>query len=559
MTARPLLPRARPAPLLGLLALALAAAPALADVVKLRNGAEIRGEVLRDDAEGVVVRTSGGKVSLPRKEVASVERESPGATLVVRARQALTQGRVTRAKVLLERAKGEKDAGAAREAGRLLEELERAPAPAPEVRPGQRGGPAAPKDPFDIPEEEALFRELEREAQTSKAARSELLGRLAARGRERYDQKQLKEAVGDARRARALAAQLSLPEATQNNLRDLENAARLVLARRALRQRDSALALAAAEPVAGAAKDLPRPYALAAHYLYGRALEASNRVREGEASYRRAIDRDLGASGHLMTYRELARLASVGVPIDEHSPGVGKGWSWIETNHFAILHQLSADAELGNRFEGWHAAVCERLGLRNKLPRDLERIPVFIYADEAGYRHSAGARAWTAGHAQRMASSFDDDDEARAVYFYPSPRFEEVARHEIAHVLVWDALGDPLLPCWASEGAALYAEPDASRAHRLQLAARYREHLKPAKDYLARMRLPATEDNKEIMLFYIQAGVSFAQIADALGVDRAFRVAEGINKDGPEASLRGVGWSLPGFEAAVDRELGSAR
>ncbi len=56
--------------------LALALAPAArADVVTLKNGNELRGRVLEETDEHVVLQTAGGKLTFPRRQVASVKRD----------------------------------------------------------------------------------------------------------------------------------------------------------------------------------------------------------------------------------------------------------------------------------------------------------------------------------------------------------------------------------------------------------------------------------------------------------------------------------------------------
>jgi len=47
----------------------------VADVVVLKNGNEIQGEILKDGEEGIVLKFPGGVLELPRKQVKEVKRQ----------------------------------------------------------------------------------------------------------------------------------------------------------------------------------------------------------------------------------------------------------------------------------------------------------------------------------------------------------------------------------------------------------------------------------------------------------------------------------------------------
>ena len=529
---------------------------ARADVVKLKNGSEIRGKIVREDTTSVVVRSRGGTISFPRKDIAEVVRESREATLLHQAKSAIRLGKAARARALLERVLEGKDAALQADAKELLTKLDAEEQAKPEVEPGRQAGEEGKpgEDPFTIPEPEALFRELEADAERHPAARRELAGRLIRRANEHYEKRDYLLAASDYRRARLHAAKLEGGDIDLAQLTRAEHVSRLRLARQAVRKRKAKLAVAAASGPVEAQGALAKELRAPAHYLYGRALDLSNRRQEALRSYQSAIGRDLGSRGDIATYRELARLASVGVEIGEHSPGVGEGWRWVWTRNFAILHRLPPDPRLGTLFEGYHAAVVRRLGLQGKLD-EKERIPVFIYPSEEEYRRSAGARHWSAGHASRLQSGIDEEEVVRSVYFYPSPNFDAVARHEIAHILTWDALDNALLPSWAAEGSALYAEPENVRLQRLAYARQVRERFVPSEQLLGRIRLPSTDDSGEIGVFYVQSAASFHVLAERLGVHKAFKVALAINTEGPEKALRSVGWSLRSFEGQLQKLL----
>src|SRR5262245_42708783 len=57
--------------------LALALTPARADIIHLKNGGTITADAWEIDGDRLVVRQGGGRISVPRSEVARIETSSP--------------------------------------------------------------------------------------------------------------------------------------------------------------------------------------------------------------------------------------------------------------------------------------------------------------------------------------------------------------------------------------------------------------------------------------------------------------------------------------------------
>ena len=95
-----------------------------ADVVHLTNGSRISGEVVSESDKEVVVKTPQGKVTLPRRLVARIERQSGDETLLELAKERLRGGSRAAGIELLERAAKSKDASVARRAKAQLASLE---------------------------------------------------------------------------------------------------------------------------------------------------------------------------------------------------------------------------------------------------------------------------------------------------------------------------------------------------------------------------------------------------------------------------------------------------
>lgn len=556
-------PRQSALPIAAICALAASlflASPSSADEVLLKNGATFEGKILSEDKTRIILRTTAGaKLTLPRNQIAKVTRKavSEGAELFAAGRRALKRGERESALQFFREAAASGDPSAVRAAKEELRRLERGE----DLPSGEGSGRRIPfepgKDPFDPPEPEAILRELRAAAkQGDEGARQRWVGRLYQRAREHEGAKRYLEAAVDYQRASANAKGLFGKDFTQPWF---EAAAlnRLRVAREAIRQRNARLALAAAGPVLES-KLTPRNLLPSAAYFQGRALELANRRGEAIKAYATTFGDVEPSRQDVETYRELARLTTVGIKVGPGSPGVGRDWKRVETRHFSILHQLpKSDPGLGSRFEAWRDAAYQRLQLKNLPPKD--RIQVFLYRDREAYLQSEGARSWSAGHATRLQAAHDENEVLRVMYFFPSRNDASTARHEIAHILTWDSLGEKAeLPLWAVEGAAIYAEPDNVRMWRRRRAGQWRTGLDPTRTALARMLFPVTKSDQDVGRFYVQSGVNFAVLADRIGVAKAFQVALGINTKGPRLALRSAGLDLRSFEADVEKAIGGA-
>lgn len=538
------------------LVLLLLVAPLRGDEVTLTNGAVFRGEILKEGPEALVMRTTAGaKLTLPLRQVANIVRaeRSPGARLFEEGRRALKRGEQEAAIRLFEQAAASEDPSAVRAAKDELSRLRGGSSSDPSGSDGRARwtGP----DPFGRPEPEAIVRELAAAAdQGDEQARQRLTARLYERGTAHMSGKRWLDAALDFEQlvirgegrydARTLAAWRT--QACENRLR---------VAREAIRFRNANLARAAAAPVFESPQT-PEPLRASAAYFQGRALELANSRDEAIKAYARTVGQLTPSRRDVETYRELARLATVGIKPGPQSPGVGPEWRSVKTKNFSILHSLGRDdPQLGVLFETWRSESAERLGLTQLKGQD--RIQVFLYPSREAYLLSEGARTWSTGHATRLQAAHDESEILRVIYFFRSETEVAVARHEIAHILTWDALGERAeLPAWAVEGAAIYAEPADVRSRRKVTAARWRTTLDPTREALARMLFPVVKTDREVGEFYVQAGVNFSVLAEQVGVARAFQIALKINTDGPEGALRSGGLDLRRFELAVEEQLG---
>lgn len=541
--------------LLACATLALSLGVVRADVVCLANGNKIEGLVLEEGEAQLVVRTVAGTMRIPKRDVASIDREGLNRSRLRLARGAAQSGdRPQAARLYQQVIDGSTQAGEESTAKLARTELAALEASAPlaadvlddPVRGAGADAWSGSGDPFVEPEREALIRELEAAA----AARPEVLARLVSelyrRGERRHETGQCRLAASDYARAGRWVADAEDKDALGHR----ERRCRMEVAGRALRRGDGRLAAEAVRSIVG-----PSQQGRLASYYLGRSNELLHQPDEARASFLTALgDVSVPADRDLATLRELARLASAGVPVDARTPGVAPGWGWLQTEHFSVLVEGTAEPGLGGQLEAMRREVIERLGL--KRLDDRARIALIIFATQRSYDGSPGATSWSAGHATRLRAQ---DDVVPTIYLHVEGDAQSRLRHELTHILVGDALDDALLPMWCVEGVAIHAETEASRRlwreQARYLAARGR--LRPPREALGQMLLPMTDDAAEIGAFYVNAGLLFDVLAGRAGVSRTLEAARRINAEGPDAALRAAGFDARGFEADVLEALRS--
>lgn len=169
----------RPAWLLGTALFGLPVVPAGADEVRLANGARFEGRVIEESAERVRIETSGGALTIPRRNVASVLRRKPVAEAPPA--PAMKPGSAAAGKPAARPVDQEAEAASDKGGGKRPD----GPAGAPDLTPAQRALAAAiRKKPDPTP---ALKRQIQAELETVGSedgpSREAYAATLAAKGR----------------------------------------------------------------------------------------------------------------------------------------------------------------------------------------------------------------------------------------------------------------------------------------------------------------------------------------------------------------------------------------
>jgi hypothetical protein len=476
----------------------VACATARADTISF-GSSTIEGEIVSETEDTIVVRIGNGRLTIPRRTV----------TRIVRTSGAREELAATRARDAAARARMEKAFLAAE---RFL-------------------------DPRDRDE-----------------ARTQLpAGKLAAwlleRGREHL-------ARGEASRATGCLAAAHALEAGTWETRDLEAKARLQVYREAMAAGDGRTASAAIAPLAqwSERQDFT--------FLRARAEDLAGNEESATALYTLVLERGPGLSrlganqGELL--RALAELAIVapGRLVEElhRRADMAHGWTRSSSEHltiFAASERSFSPVELAS-FELDRTRVLARLGLVESDVPSSHRVVVFAFPSHSGLE-ALDLPTWADGCA--MSRERPDGSLSQTVYVTLSRDGGslEALPHELAHVFVADAF-HLSLPSWATEGVAVYAEPEGARRWQLEIA---REAL-PAGKLLPVETLfrSVTQDldAKTASVFYAQSCVTFTHlVAKAGSVRRALEVASKLG-GGPSRLLE-LGTTPEGLDAAVRASL----
>lgn len=481
------------APLLGLVPLLLTlGAVARADVVHLTTGRSIQGTVIADDEREVVVKTPNGKVTLPRRLVKKIERQTKGATLLALARERAALGALKAAEELFARAAEDDDPEVAREAARELTAI-RAKIAA--------GGVTSP-----VP-----------------AARSGRRSRRSARG---SSQSSLPPLAGGAfvRSVRGREVVLALRAGDPGRVHQLLNEVE--------------------------AEFVSDP---SFRYLRGRAYELQRDETHARHEYELVLTagglkpvpvRPAAWLG------ELARRRLAGETLTATSPGVGAEWKRIETANFAIYHPFdSTEPWFAKAPEDALDGALDLYGVRSSELVMSGRIQVFLFPDAEAYK-SAGGPELAGGHAHVTLAP---DGYLKRISAYPDRFFYTYTyRHEIAHTVLLEL--HPAMPAWAQEGAAVFAEPLRMRGYyrRFVNGKLASGGIHPTLSFL-RDEVPRGSNKEEVRAYYAQASVTFEALYRLLRTSgRTLSVCDAF-ADGPEAALDQAGLNLKKLQQEIEQ------
>lgn len=479
-------------------------AAVLGDLVVLKNGNEIRGEVLQESEDALVVRFPGGTLELRRRDVERVDREPRRRYLVGEGERALARGAFADAVAAFEEAvRADPDSERAREGllgarlgrARELREIGRyaeARALCEEVLRGDPGSPAARHEVEAIEktledgrrEEERALEEIRRgdlEAGIWRlgrvydrfpdrrgALRRPLASAIAEEGRRLLERSEWEAAEERYLRALALEPEI-LPRvaepyafAVERQVLPLVEEGKFEAAERKVRE----------------GLDV-HPGSRALRYYLGLAFEARGDARRAAEEYLAILDAKrpakLESAAAALRLEVEEKLASEGriapVPSPVSNEVLSGDFRELKTLRFTIRHKNPAVAkEVALVAERSYARIFERLGCAAH-PRSSLQIVVFPTREE--FLAASALGDW-AGGSHAVARRLGSLSEHRIHTYQDEPRLASgVLPHEVAHALFAHRLAYPeRIPLWANEGYAVLEEPEYFHRHCRETLAR---------------------------------------------------------------------------------------
>ncbi len=516
---------------------------ARADVVHLTNGSTLRGEVVSEDAESVVLRTPRSLLTIPAADVAGIERETEADGLRGLAEDCLRHHRYARALEYLDaarkhspddpellallrqaydgRIRGLTDKGRYGEAedlarqareGALLpehlklaeQELDRRRAEFDELR-------ALAESALEVGRYEQALESYRKLLVLAPARRAELLPQLA-RTYLRYGDSLFREDdYGAAQRQYERVLRLDpdlLPQVQMKFIatvlsvvnRELEQAQGPLPSSRGLELTRQLQELIALDP------DLPHT-----HLLMGLVYEHLRRPTLALSEYQQVLGETVpGASvrerGVAARQRAQRLVSQTPLEVDtapqsedwaQHEPG---DWQVDHSDHFRLHHhnpRVSARLLAAAEYHLKRQAPLFGLSPETALPVTCD---IFLYRDGEAYREATGRAAWSSAVSTFTASNGNPAELAIHTHQEAKLLGQTSVPHELGHLLLYRVTGYAHdVHLWIHEGVAVSQEPAFKVAYLVDevSARRQAATAMPLEEVLRTTTYPGAEDVSE--------------------------------------------------------------
>lgn len=555
--------QARPNPwLLGLLALALfTATAAYADTVHLKNGKQMRGEIIEETEEYIIIRVPFGQVKVKQDEIDYVERQTAQEYKVELGRELVTQQRYGVAIDELE--KGLKAEPKSKEIeaelarayaayGRQLiqvRRLEEARAVYDKLKAldpssrectdgleqlakedrGLQGLIDQARKQSALADADGAIESYEKALGFSAGARErigpEFARCLARRAEASYRAQKFDASMLDLERAFGLDPKLTEP------LEPLYAASALSRIVYLLNQNQLAVAQKYLSRVLTFAPTNPMVL-----YIAGRVQESIHDVGGAAEFYARGLrtrvnhaNAELVADlrGKLEKTLNLTEGQNVRVdtkPVDEAAFSTAKPGAFesLETDHFVILHHNDELAkEVGRVIEAHFERITGAMGLRAEWK---EKPKVYLHRSQAEYTLATAQPEWTGG-VSRFTHTSRGLANIQVHSWQTSPRlFKSVLPHELTHLIVNENLINyDLLPRALHEGFSVLMEPDYRHNYYLNfLRLRFK-----SQDFIPLTDLLKAKDYPRDPEFYYAEGFALVgYLSKTKGFDTAMKLVK---------------------------------
>ena len=262
------------------------------------------------------------------------------------------------------------------------------------------------------------------------------------------------------------------------------------------------------------------------NYFRGHALEGLGRWKEAAEVYLRVTGqsrpRDLKASLEVLKRTVETKILGAGArdqPTESPDAVLPGKWREIRTQHFVIYHRNNT---VGRAVAQVAESSYERLFHELELTTHWYKpCKVYIYPSRDTFFKRTGNHNWMGG-VHRVTGNTGALAQHQIETFQQQPRLAQtVIPHEIAHAMFIHRLRyRGTAPIWLKEGFAIWAEPEFVRKHYRSLVTQAFDlhRLTPATDLVRRSTYP---EGKDINLFYAQC-YSFCDFLISRGGLRRF-------------------------------------
>jgi tetratricopeptide (TPR) repeat protein len=556
-----------------------------ADVIVLKNGNEIHGEILREGQDRLVVKFSGGIIQVPRRRIETIERESRRSYLLELAETQMRRKSYEEAlSTLEEAARVDPSSGrtisllqeARQDFGLSLRELGRYQEAVEVFRLVLQGEPDHSGAKRHVREIDAILRQALREEENARrslrsgADLDDTLGRLETlfdRFPDRRDQIGPMLALALGRRGDRRLGKRDLEGAEEDYTRaisinpDLAPKVRWQYTTIKIQKLD---ALARAGKYRDVEKESLQglevnPASPALRFYQALALESRGKTREAAERYLRIADvrRPPDLEGSVAELRRAAEKALVeaGTVNPSGSPHAGTTdsatFTQLPRRHFVVHHRNRTFArEVADVAEETYSRLFTMLGCREHLR---EKIQIYVYPTKAEYLKDSGMQSWSGG-AHQLARIRGNLTEHRIYCHQDQPQLlGGILPHEVAHALLAHRVGyQRKIPLWANEGFAVYSEPQYVHRYytRILRQEKARRNLIALRDVLT---LPSYPEDK-VDVFYGQSFGVAKFLIEQRGMPTYIRFLEELsNNQGSLESLLKIVYGFTSISALESR------
>jgi hypothetical protein len=182
-----------------------------------------------------------------------------------------------------------------------------------------------------------------------------------------------------------------------------------------------------------------------------------------------------------------------------------------------------------------------------------KRVRIILFPDQTGYARFTGQSQWSKGYASRNSLFFRD--RVIVTYSGQGEMASAILPHEIAHLVLWDLLGDRAdrVPVWFEEGVAQLEEQGSRQAVQSAVVPMVAAGRQIPFEVFNGLTPSELKDDAQVAVFYAQSLSVVVFLIEKYGQDAFYRLSKELGAGmGLEAALvkvyRGVFGSMRDLE-----------